>query len=236
MIRNLKALGLALVAVLAMSAMAASAAQANDPAHFGVGAEGPVSLSSEATSEFQVFVTSTGKITCANTGGEGSTEGVTTEITMENFSFTGCHATALKLPITIDTNGCDFIFTAGTYTTGPEDADGSVKIANCDSATGITVTIYTNSNHLEENRGCTIDVPEQEVGGITYTNKVNNGVEYVQVDANVVNEIHATFTKGPKNLCVDGHTEEEGDYEGSVAISGSDQEEEATNVTVTPTP
>ena len=34
MIRNLKALGLAMVAVFAMSAMAASAAQAEDPAFF----------------------------------------------------------------------------------------------------------------------------------------------------------------------------------------------------------
>jgi hypothetical protein len=238
MTRNLKVLGVAMAAVFAMSALAASAAY-GAAADFKVAEEGKEvagTLNTSAKSAFQTFTTSTGKITCATPGGTASLTGQSGEITAENLSFTNCHATALKLPATVDPNGCKFRFTAGTFNGALPGSEGSVHLEGCEEGKGITVTIFSGSDE-PANLGCTIHVTEQTLNGISYVNGTNaaTGKEDVTIKAAVKGEIKALFTAGPKNLCVNEHTETAGNYEGEVTVTATNNKGNAIDATVVST-
>jgi hypothetical protein len=246
MIRNLKALGLLLVALLAMSALGGAVAQAaEDPADFAA-SEYPATVTTEAdpNAPTQTFTTATGNITCQEVRGDATLAAQSNELTGTGVAetgpeFTNCHATALKFPTTVDTNGCHFTFTAGTALTEPEgtfvDSTGSVRIHECDSATGVIVRIYGGAEHTEANLGCQIDVHEQELNGITYKNVETEGVEEVTAEVNVQNQISAQFTPGPKGLCKE-ETHTGGSYTGKLTAHAENELGELINFTVTPTP
>ena len=210
MIHNLKALGLALVAVLAMSAMAASAASAN-PADFAASSY-PAHVVANGVGK-QSFKTSEGtELTCVGVEAEEKPPVTGTGILNEQSEsltveapegkgtemFHGCHATILKIPVTVHMNGCKFTFNAGklvsdesgtTAETG-NTATGSVSIVGCEDKTkGITITVGENG------KTCHIDVPEQKQvsGSVHYTTITEGGVEHVQVNVkNVVVNIDTT--------------------------------------------
>lgn len=237
MIRNLKALGLALVAVFAMSAMAASAAQAED-ANFA--ADG-YSATIDATGDNdQVFVSPVGTLNCTHfdpheevtdtsVHGTGSLTAESPTLTAEDITYTNCHALGGLFGVTVDMNECHYTFDAGTMV-GAGTATGSVDITGCDDETGISITVFEfgDTKH-EEPPICTIDVPEQtpSEGSIHYENVANGDVTVTAED--VVVDTHVTAG----GIC----NEEEGDstYNGAFLAEGTDAEEEPTDIEVTGT-
>jgi hypothetical protein len=233
MIRNLKALGLALVAVFAMSAMAAAGAHAEKVAHFESGT-GTVKVDASAEGN-QTYALPGGRSTvCTTLDGSAAVTAETkpTEITSNtDVGYTNCHTTALGLsfPTTVTQEAnCHYTFTAGTWTNGSADAHGSVHIC------GSTIDIYTNaSDHTNGILRCQIHVPAQTVSGLTYTNTTSGGKMAVTID--VSGSVTETSTDLNHLGCND-HEHGTATYTGNVWIKGTTSAEVASDVTVMGTP
>lgn len=223
MIRNLKALGLALVAVLAMSAMAAAGAQGKEPAQVTLeAAEGTIDGTQIGSG---TFVRSSRKVTC----NEGSfvahvADGDTT-ITTTKPTFDSCTG-PLGLPATVDMNGCDFGFelegeevegvhkyTAVASLTCNEGGHATITVKN---AEGGTVCQYSFTN--EGNEGLnTIELTNEAAGEETPK-------DWGEADINVTG-IDSTRTAGSAFVCGPA-TDENGALEGDWALKGTDGEEQ----------
>jgi hypothetical protein len=231
MSRNLKALGLALLAAFALSAVAASAASAHTVATFTSGSDWTI-LHSKAEN-VQVFKEGAIEVKCSSIAVDGSmgtdeasitvtpTYGVTTDTT----GATECKLVALgsEFEAQVHTNGCHYLFTAGGET------DGEVHIT-CPTGQSIEVT----GDILGKWRPC-IDVGAQTptTPTVTYTNEteVTGGINVWDVTVKSdAKKIHYTKT----GLCGSGlFTEAE--YTGAVTVWGTDTAGKAVNVTWDPT-
>jgi len=177
MYRNLKALGLALVAVFAMSAMAASAAQATptltsevspltgDGSGGGYGSEEQLKAFGETVecegSKFHTTLTTT----------------PATEVTTEAEYGPECK-TGSNLPVTVTMNGCQYRFYNLKFVkTGHYDA--TVDIV-CPAEKVIEIHIYaTHTTHTEKKSLCTLTVPPQtELEKATITTNTTAGRNY----------------------------------------------------------
>jgi hypothetical protein len=229
MIRNLKALGLALVAVCAMSAFAASAAQAT-PAEFSWDS-GTTKLDAVNGGGDHVFTLTAGTVKCNTVTGHAAVSGTSapsvtgTEITYDD---TGGAADTCRGPLgssaLIEMNGCHYTFQAGTTVASAPNghSTGTVDIANCKNA---DKSITVNAP------GCVVHIPEQTgLGPVTYKTTTNGatGKEDVSVIASITNikYKHTGF------LCGNGEASN-GSYSGNATITGTDKDGNATNVTVT---
>ena len=169
MTRNLKALGLALVAVFAMSAMAASASSASV-----LTSDGPFTLTgTETGSETNFLKAFNVKTKCTSTykgtavGGGNLASGATTATLTP--TYTGC--TTAGLPTTVDLNGCDFVLHLG--------AAGAVTGDQvCPAGNDITVTVFFSAaDHTANKPFCTLHIApanNQGLGGATLSNHVGS--------------------------------------------------------------
>jgi hypothetical protein len=172
MMRNLKALGLALVAVFAMSAVAASAAQAEHK------------FTSESTTTYllgeqktkNVFTTSGGTVECTGAKFEGGPfSGTELKSVTIHPTYTGC--TAFGLNATVETTGCNYIIEAAGKeemgTAKVECEEGKlirIKPLGCEVTVGPQTPTTPTVSFTNESTGKTADVlVTAEVGGITYT-------------------------------------------------------------------
>jgi hypothetical protein len=171
MIRNLKALGLALAVVFAMSAVAASAASAE------VFLTGTGAVEAEATDPAATFATAVGtKFVCHaiyTVGNVDETEspGIhpelvlpATELTITPH-YTGCHSFGSggsELgPATVTMNGCDF--DVALITQPANTVSGRWKVT-CPGSSKIEIHVYTNSTHATNI--CTFTVfPQEDLTG-----------------------------------------------------------------------
>ena len=226
MTRNLKAVGLALVAVLAMTAVAASAAQAGQFTW-----ENGTTLATakqEAEGGSQLFKITGGllTVTCDEVKGHAAISGsgpaasiTTTEITYNDSELGGDKCTGpLGTQPVIEMNGCQYRFNAGS-TTGSGVTQGTVDIINCTNA---DKSITINGGAL-----CTVHVPEQTgVGPVTYRTINPGSKKEVTIEPNVVNiAYHHT------GLCGNA-TNNNGTYTGNVIVKGQNAASEQTDVTV----
>ncbi len=244
MIRNLKALGLALVAVCAMSAMTAAAAQAAGAPDF-TAAEYPAHI--EATKDGtvkQVFTSSIlgAKVRCENVGGTAVLENRSNELTATNLAFFENCLAAGVFPTTVNTNSCHFLFTVETTVTATE-STGKVHLKCTEEPKSITITIFrvgAPTPHVAADRRCTIHIPaEQTFNGVTYRNIVTgNGVMHVTVEANVKEGIEATYV--PENGGIPGcekeATTKKDSFEGAFIASATNELGEPDNLTIEDTP
>ncbi len=242
MIRNLKALGLALVAVFALSAMAASAAQATGPEFWtGTGntfEHGTVRATFDTGK--QVFTSKPlgAKVRCDEVHGSATLAAPSNELTAENLAFTGNCLTASVFPTTVNTNGCHFTFTVENTHEGSKTVyDGKVHLV-CPSGgpESITVTVFeagTEPPH-EGTPICTIHIPGgQTFGGITYHNiETAGGRMHVTVEAKTGAVIHSTYNG---SLC-EGKSSTEDSFEGSFIASAENKAGEPIDATITDTP
>lgn len=139
-----KVLGLALVAIAMLSAAAASSALA-------VEAEFKVSKSTEFMEigeGAEVFTTDIGEVECSTYTAKGTTPEFesTPTLTTTSVEYGGCEV--LGLPATVNSNGCNYTYHAGTKT--PEGSEGSVDIV---CPTGKSITVVAS--------GCTVTIPPQ---------------------------------------------------------------------------
>jgi len=203
MIRNMKAFGLAVVAVLAMGAISASAASA---ASFHSEVE-PTSL--KATGEGnQVFVTPAGTVTCTGVTGDATMPKKTEEkITATGIVYTGAASGGkcitktifgnVEVSINFTTNECDYVF----------HSNGEVDI-ECKAGT---------SGILISGPGCNITVGTQTgLKTATYDNKEAGTKRDITITANV------TGISGSASgfLCSKEGAFTTGEYTGNVTVQG----------------
>ncbi len=208
MSRNLKVLGLALVAVLALTALVGSTAQANENGKF-TAATYP-STSSGIDTGTHEFTAAGGSVKCSHgtfsgTSSEASTTQTITPVYEEctAFGFVGA---------TVTMNGCDYMFhLTGTGAGGSY--NGNVDIV---CPTGKEITVDAGP--------CTIHIPGQNgLGAVTFTNATSGGISDIVNHANVSgikgslvkNNFLCFFTAGPFT---------NGTYTGSTTITGKDSE------------
>jgi hypothetical protein len=202
--RNLKALGLALMTVLAISAVAASAAHALD-AHFtqpqgkypfvGTGEQEGLT----ANNYFQITGPNGPKVHCKIAKYEATVEVETTILTVTPH-YTECVTTrgGLEVGTSVDLNGCHFRFEAGEYTAVPNDAHNTLVHIICPVGQQIEVTAGP----------CHTDIPAQTIkttgSEVTYTNLEEGGIKYVTVHVDITEKLTYTQTK-TNFFCPESH-------------------------------
>jgi hypothetical protein len=201
MTRNLKALGLALIAVFAMSALVASAAQAeftftgwetNESTHVHT------TFKSAQTGAFSdAFQVTSGKtaLRCQSANGEGtSTTGDDATVTLAVIYSSNCSAAEIQNTATVEPTSCHFRFhVTGKHT--EHEYTGTADVFCTTPGDSIHVTIWTSTNHSGAPT-CEITIPEQNgINGITYTNITGGAKKTIQVDINATN-VTTNMTKG----------------------------------------
>ena len=195
MIRKFKALGLALVAVFAFSAIAATGASA---ATFNSEVEPTILTGSNAGEGNHVFKASGAEVVCTGAEFKGTAAKKAESTLRVHPTYTGC--TFLSETATVDTSGCDYVFSATT------NAGGHLPVSI--ACTGSSVIKVTTS-------ACTLSFGTQNTtGGVKSTNLGSGSSRDSTVDATVT----ATFSKsGPLCFLISGTT---GSYAGNTTVRG----------------
>ena len=238
MTRNLKALGLALVAAFAFAAVSASSALAvTEPvAHF-TASEYPSYIEGNQIGN-HTFTTPLGTITCTTAHFSSKANKLAKAATSLTVTpeYTGCSTkTALGqvYPTTVTTNGCTYTFTVhekGTTTEAEIETPGGVKekaithtwtgdvhILCPVGVQGIEVHAYeTAAKHLSNEPICTYTVKPQTANNIVYRVHTVGGVStYTTVEANN-SEVKINRTSGIFTTC--GGAEPTAKYNGNTTV------------------
>jgi hypothetical protein len=226
MIRNIKVLGLAVVAILAMSAMVASAASAaywfKSDAGVGVTTTLKGEQKERAGGLFDEFTTTAGVVKCKKATYTGSASGPTQTSVTVHPEYAEC--TAFGFGATVSTAGCNYVFktTATNFAATTE--------VECSAGSEITVVAK-----LAGVTKCTVKIGPQDVGLVTLTNMTNgSGIKDVHADINLANTISYSETKGEgAGACVStAGNVGGGSYVGTATLSGFNTEGKATNIFV----
>ncbi len=230
MIRNLKALGLALAAVFAFSALSASAASATND-HFTAEKETALLTGVSHDNVFQRTASGT-KFECTTSKFAATIKNGDTQATVDA-TYNGTkgitphttHCTSSAGNVTIDMNGCHYILTGSTTKLDPT-ADAEVWIT-CPEGKQIQIT---------SSLGVTISVPAQTPtgGGVSYANIANHagsGKTGVKVTATVTG---ITASCAPALACAFGGVPSHAndyEYNGTVNITGYEDKNQAGVIT-----
>jgi hypothetical protein len=197
MTRNLRALDLALFAVLAMSALLASAASAGD-FHSEV-AHTIISGSQVGEDQFRVTA---GTVKCNEAIYSGTQSSATTTTVTVRPSYTECTAFGFA-DATIDVGTCEYEF-SGDNT--------KVNIVNCGN-TPLTITVFN----------CYVTIANQNgLESVTYTNTNSGASRDVAIEINISNVV---YTQHPKKFpeC-SSSTHKNGTYTGAATMRGFNTE------------
>lgn len=218
---KLKALGLGLLAVLAMSAFAVVNASATVSGHFVSDTTHTIVKGTESGTHFLNFKGESGEpIGCTHASYEGTITGETVTTVTVSPVYKEC-STGRKAPheIAVTMNGCDYTFhSAGT------NKHGTVSV---DCPVGKAIEIH--------HPNCTMTVPAQTptattlTGGATYTTTVEEGKHALTVDITVGN-IEVQYHGG---ICIFTGTTHKFTMEGSVTVWGTDTAGNRVNITHT---
>jgi len=205
MSRNLKALGLALVASFAMSAVVASAASAE--AYSFKADTVPTTLTGNQHAGNDVFTTDTGTVSCNIATYEGTQTVTPTNSVTVKPSYGECRAFGL-FNVPIHVNGCEYKFTAGTKVSG--NYEGTVDIV-CPTGKFIEVTAP----------GCLVTVGAQNnLGKVTYTNIGIGATKEVTVDVNITGLAYEEH-RPPFGICTNNTVPQtDGTYVGAGLVTG----------------
>jgi hypothetical protein len=196
--RKIKALGLALFAVLALTALSASAASAAVEFH----SEGSETVLSGSQVAEDVFTTNAGTVRCKNATYSGISNAATTATQTVTPTYSECTAFGF-VGATIHTNGCTYTFSA---------ANNTVTIG-CAAGKAIEVTTPT----------CDVKVGAQgPLKGITYTNGGSGTTRDITVDVSIEG-LHYEQTGTSFPACTTG-TFTNGKYSGSATVTGESTE------------
>jgi hypothetical protein len=216
MIRNLKALGLAFVAVFALSAMTASAASATDLFR---SSSTPVTLTGEQ--EFtagvgDIFTTTAGAIECLSAKYHGTVATSPVSEVVVKPTYTSCSLAEI-IPAKVDFGSCTYKFTidepAGATT-------GSVHLECPNAGEEVTVTAGVNDAGVGTNK-CTIHIPPQTVGGIKYTNVgASDPTKEITVDVNASGITYKETAGTGTGACVTSTLQHTATYVGKALVTG----------------
>jgi hypothetical protein len=197
MIKNLKILGLTVVAVLAFGVVAASAASAAVEFH---GSEAGLNLTGEQTVK-NVFTTDAGTVECEKAVFTGTTTALAAPTQQVHPEYKECTVEFLgfHLEAPVNTTGCDYVLHA---------AGGAVDIV-CGSGSEIVVSAP----------GCTVDVPGgQTVNSVSYANEGTAPNRSVVVTSNVNNIQYTEHGSFPNTCAHSGEATTGGTYTGAVTV------------------
>jgi hypothetical protein len=200
MTRNLKALALAVVAVLSMSAVLASAAQAETGVMTAPVYPTIVTGEQEPGITFDIGPAAMTTVSCATADLNATLFGPTDPVTFKPV-YGGCTAMPGFRPVTITLNGCDYTFgVSRPGTTGQPLTTGKLAAAiDCPAGQTIEIHIYENAAmHAAGVAACTYDVlPQPGVPAGIY----HNGGNPADVRATVNASFTTRNTIGPAGLC-----------------------------------
>jgi len=206
MIRNLKALGLAFVAVLAMSAVVSSAAQATPEYTCSTY---PCTATGSNTAGNETFTTPGGTVQCDShfvvekyRGTNEDIAAATSTVTVTP-TYTNCVAFGF-LNATVNMNGCDYEFHA-TEKLGEGHYIHHVAIHCTPTGNKIKITAAT----------CEVEVPAQTLTDVTTKNEPGGVVKVVPT----VTEITMNVVKDGFGCPFSGTGHTKGSYHGEVTIS-----------------
>ena len=221
MSRNLKTLGLALVAVFALSATMASAASAHVfkasqyPAHL-------TGIQEEGAENYLEITGSEERVECEVATYSGTVEGETEEVTVQPV-YEECFAPGLSPEpgsVPVDTEGCHFTLT------GETDANGhAIAHVTCEGTSTIKITAP----------GCTLEIGTQTPeGGAHYTTTTNpeTGKEDVTVMATSTGVEYSA--SGSLCFLVAGNGED-GDFHSAITVQGYSDPNHTNPIDVTTT-
>jgi len=200
MIRNLKSLGLALVAVLAMSAMVASAAQAV-PQY--TGSAYPTTGTGSNTSGSETFTTEGGTVQC-DSHFVGTLSAANSTLTVTP-SYSNCTAFGF-INADVHENGCTYVFHASSKL-GTDHYSSTVDVV-CPAGAQMVITAAT----------CEVAVPAQT--GLSSVTTQNLAGGTVTVVPNVAN-ITMNVLKDGFGCPFSGTGHKKGTYHGDVVLSRS---------------
>ena len=209
MIRNLKVLGLALVAVFAMSAMAASAAQAVTPTLVTGG--NSTLEGDQVTGTVHEFTVGARAVRCSKAHFTGSATASQTTLTITP-EYKECSTTpvlGVSLFATVTMNGCDYLFQGLTHV--DPDYSATVDIV-CPGTSKIEVHIYSNSG--EGSEICTLTIESGQTGLATNTiTNVAGSPDDLLIHHNVKVK---TENHGNQTIC--GAATSEAEYHGTTTL------------------
>jgi hypothetical protein len=219
MIRNLKALGLALVAVFAMSALSASSASAVDHFTNTLGAGKPALLTGTSHGHEFKITPNIASFGCTTSKFTGTAFDGSAEVTVDP-EYTGTfnqtphetHCNSSLGKITVDMNGCHYVLTGNTTGEDP-------PVVGKDATVWITCPGTNKISMTNTGTGVTITIPPQTPtkGGVVYTNLPNHaGGAAIEVHATITG---ITFECHPTFLCTLGgisHHSNDADYTGTL--------------------
>lgn len=244
MIRNFKALGLALVAVFAFCAMAASVASAQGK----ITSDGPVTLDIPETGALgsgENALTSFGNkvecpgtdytghevITPAETTVPGTTHqllptNTTTATITPHYDQTDCTESAGRR-VTVVTTGCDFVFHVGGTVAGGYAVTADVVCPH--GANGIHVEVFTSgASHTSGNRICLLTVtPQNGLAGVTASNIANGDLTV----SGIFKKIHV-HRSGLCTLDGKGTTTATGEFDLGVKVEGTNSVGQPTDISL----
>jgi len=193
MIRRMKVVGLAAVAVLALTAVSAASASA----HTFTAASSPTWLKGEQSTK-NVFTVNGGTVKCTGaTFTSGKEVGTSLSSVTVHPSYSGCTAFGQEAEVNTGTitNGINYVISA----------EGTVNIVKVGTGTGIVVKAKT--------AGCTVTVaPQTGLSSVTFTNEGSPSAVLVTA---AVEKITYTSSGG---IC--GESGTNGKYSGSVLTKG----------------
>ena len=217
--RKLKALGVAVVAVLAMSAVVASGAQATK----FTAAEYPASLhGTQPEGAKHSFKYGSATVECSTATFAGTLSEASSEVGIEP-TYEGCHVIILgtTFPATVTKSGSKPCYTFKVTGTDKEalgdvdKAEGDVHV-NC----SLTIDIYSNaSDHAADKTLCVIHVEPQTAGGtVTYEATTAPTPDVLHVYAK---NVTVAATRTGSALC--GAASGTGTYNGKVTVGAKDK-------------
>lgn len=194
MTRNLKALGLVLLAAFALSAMGAQGALAADAHQFQFDGQKSVLTGKNTNShEFRIgaaFVIKCSTVTYESTvdTGEGQTE--VDEITVKP-TFNGCELGGQPAPVFV--NDCAFVFDSDTTAGNP--TGGKHAPVRIECITGNNIKIHTAN--------CTITIGEQTIAdAVAYKNDTASSIESIWTASGIVVGKERNTASQPPNACL----------------------------------
>jgi len=206
MIRNLKFLGLALVAALAMSSVVASMASAD----VITSESAAVTTATGKQEGTDVFKTHGGQVNCTTVTYTGTfSSGASSALVAPTFS--GCSYAGLAM--TIDMNGCLYRINV----TGGTSTEGSIDIV-CTGSNEITVTAPSVGT-----KKCILHIPAQtDLTKVKGTNIGAGATREITLDISITN-IKYSQTAGTAETgnCATADSTTGGTYEGTAIVTGS---------------
>lgn len=214
---KMRALGLGLLAAMALSIVGVVSAGADTGGHFTSDVSSTNITGIESGAHKLAFSKEgdANKITCVNAHYKGHVSGTTAESIQVEPTYSTCTTTSSEAHFEIHEEGCKFRFTIGKV----GQTHHTVHVEGCTDAGGFRIT----------HPNCTMRVPPQTVTGVVYNTTVENGKHSITVESTVQN-ITTHYEGG---ICIFLGTTHESEMSGSVTVQGFDTDGNQVNITAT---